>query len=161
MLDKKFLFFCLKIFATIFVLFCLFYNSTINLSRNHELKNHKHFYNIPNIKPSTNRYRNRSFKTLNAVEIKDGFSKTHSLFYSLFGSNWEKYGKTVEEVAKEASANKLYHNWTVRVYHDKYTMNAQYIKNLKKLYHNLELSNVSSLIGFGDMTNINGMVWRF
>ena len=40
-------------------------------------------------------------------------------------------------------------------------MNVQYIKNLTKLYHNLELSNVSSLVGFGDMTNINGMVWRF
>ena len=151
--DKKTFFFCSNIFTIILVLLCLFYNHNIDLSKYHLIN----FYNFSNI----NQNKSRSVETLNAVEVRGGFSKTHVLSYSLFGNNWVRYGRAVEEVAKEASANKLYHNWTVRVYHDKYTMNAQYIKNLTKLYHNLELSNVSSLVGFGDMTNINGMVWRF
>ena len=99
--DKKILFFCFNIFTTMLVLLYLFYNGIINFSNNSTMN----FYKIPDIKPSTNSYGNRSFETLNAVEIRDVFSKAHVLSYSLFGNNWERYGKAVEEVAKEAFAN--------------------------------------------------------
>ncbi|XP_065656604.1 uncharacterized protein LOC136082000 isoform X2 [Hydra vulgaris] len=85
-------------------------------------------------------------------------TKTNVLSYSLFGNNWERYGKNVEHVAKEAANNSLYKKWTIRVYHDKYSISLDNVMNLTERYQNLEFVNVSNLI---DLESINGMVWRF
>ena len=96
---------------------------------------------------------------LNRFKInKSMISRARVLSYSLFGNNWEMYKKAVESVAKEAAEDSLYHNWTVRIYHDNYITKAVELVNLTKLYQNLEFINVSN---FAYMTNINGMVWRF
>ncbi|XP_065656606.1 uncharacterized protein LOC136082004 [Hydra vulgaris] len=84
--------------------------------------------------------------------------KTNVLSYSLFGNNWERYGENVEHVANEAANNSLYKEWTIRVYHDKYSISLENVMNLTKRYQNLEFFNVSN---FADLEGINGMVWRF
>ena len=86
------------------------------------------------------------------------------LSYSVFGSNsWEKYGKNVRKVAESAAKSPFYHNWTVRVYHDLYPVSLQV--NLTKTYSKLEFCDVRSLVlPFSrnlNISNINGMTWRF
>ena len=86
------------------------------------------------------------------------------LSYSVFGNNsWEKYGKNVRKVAESAAKSPFYHNWTVRVYHDLYPVSLQV--NLTKTYSKLEFCDVRSLVlPFSrnlNISNINGMTWRF
>ena len=75
---------------------------------------------------------------LNRFKINNPMiSRAHVLPYSFFGNNWEIYGKTIESVLKEAAEDQLYHNWTVRIYHDKYITKASEFENLTKFYKNI------------------------
>ena len=86
------------------------------------------------------------------------------LSYALYGNNsWEKYGKYVKNAAERAAKSPLYHNWSVRLYHDLYPVELQ--NNLTKTYERLEFCDVRSLVlPFSPDLNIsiiNGMTWRF
>ena len=86
------------------------------------------------------------------------------LSYAAFGSNyWEKYGKNVKKLAGSAAKSSLYYDWTVRVYHDSYPVDLQV--NFTKTYKNLEFCDVRNLVlPFApnlNISNINGMTWRF
>ena len=86
------------------------------------------------------------------------------LSYTVFGKNsWERYGKLIEKVAQDAENSSFYHGWTVRVYHDSYPEELQ-IK-LNKIYKKLEFCYVGSLVlpflSDLNVSNINGMTWRF
>ena len=86
------------------------------------------------------------------------------LSYALFGKNsWQKYGKYVKNAAERAAKSPLYHNWTVRLYHDLYPEDLQ--NNLIKTYKRLEFCDIRSLVlPFSPDMNIsiiNGMTWRF
>ena len=143
--------------TTLFIsLLCFTYYTFLTLS-----KQNKDFYHFRNAFNNSAQFKVNVDSVTKKVRLFNNFSQTHILSYSLFGNNWERYGKHLQDVAKEAAANKLYHNWTVRVYHDKYIMNKHLLKNLTRLYQNLELYNVSNVNGYGDLTNINGMIWRF
>ena len=93
-----------------------------------------------------------------------GIGSEYVLSYALFGNNsWEKYGKNVKKIAESAAKSPFYHNWTVRVYHDSYPVVLQV--NLRKEYIKLEFCDVRSLVlPFSrnlNISNINGMTWRF
>ena len=67
---------------------------------------------------------------LNRFKINNPMiSRARVLSYSLFGNNWEMYRKAVESVANEAAEDSLYHNWTVRIYHDNYITKALELEN--------------------------------
>ena len=67
------------------------------------------------------------------------------LSYALFGKNsCEKYGQYVKNAAESAAKNSLYHNWTVRLYHDLYPVELQ--NDLIKTYNRLKFCDVRSLV---------------
>ena len=67
------------------------------------------------------------------------------LSYALFGKNsWEKFGQYVKNAAESAAKSSLYHNWTVRLYHDLYPVELQ--NNLIKTYNRLEFCDVRSFV---------------
>ena len=93
-----------------------------------------------------------------------GMGSEYILSYTAFGSNyWEKYGKNVKKLAESAAKSSLYHDWTVRVYHDSYPVDLQV--NFTKTYKNLEFCDVRNIVlPFSpnlNISNINGMTWRF
>ena len=83
------------------------------------------------------------------------------LSYSLFGKNWNKYGFAVETLAGSAAQSSFYKNWSIRLYHDGKMINNDLEIALKEKYANLFLYNVGFLPQYGNVSYINGMVWRF
>ena len=83
------------------------------------------------------------------------------LSYSLFGENWDRYGSAVETLARSAAQSSFYKNWSIRLYHDGKMINNDLEIALKEKYANLFLYNVGFLPQYGNVSYINGMVWRF
>ncbi|XP_057295032.1 uncharacterized protein LOC130623556 [Hydractinia symbiolongicarpus] len=93
------------------------------------------------------------------IEIRVNISLV--LSYSIFGKDSaRKWGYLIGMVAKEAKKSNLYHDWTVRIYHDK-SLSKEYIKNHTSKFDNLKFYDVSRTSLYGDITSINGRVWRF
>ena len=69
----------------------------------------------------------------------------------------------IEKVAQDAEKSSFYHGWTVRVYHPSYPEELQ--RKLNKIYKKLEFCHVVSLVlpflPNLNVSNINGMTWRF
>ncbi|XP_057295755.1 uncharacterized protein LOC130624199 [Hydractinia symbiolongicarpus] len=90
-----------------------------------------------------------------------GFNTKLVLSYSIFGKDSaRKWGYLIGMVAKEAKESNLYHDWIVRIYHDK-ALSKEYIKNHTSKFDNLKFFDVSKIPLYGDITSIDGRVWRF
>ena len=50
---------------------------------------------------------------------------------------------------------------TSEFYHDGESLNEDLIKNYTSFYSNLAFYNVNNISYLGDMSNINGMLWRY
>lgn len=85
------------------------------------------------------------------------------LSYSLYGEHqaWEKYGKSIPEVLKQANGSKVYKNWVVRIYHENSYINASVAKSYSNIYQHVQFCNIKNSPYYGDLSRINGMVWRF
>ena len=85
------------------------------------------------------------------------------LSYSLYGENqaWEKYGKSIPEVLKQANGSKVYKNWVVRIYHENSYINASVAKSYSNIYQHVQFCNIKNSPYYGDLSRINGMIWRF
>lgn len=85
------------------------------------------------------------------------------LSYSLYGEHqaWEKYGKSIPEVLKQVNGSKVYKNWVVRIYHENSYINASVAKSYSNIYQHVQFCNIKNSPYYGDLSRINGMVWRF
>ena len=87
---------------------------------------------------------------------------TRILSYSLFGKHsWEKYGKYVTSVAEEAERSVFYKTWRVRIYHDGQSLDKSKCDEMRAYHKNLDFYDVRNISYLGDMSLINGMVWRY
>ena len=85
------------------------------------------------------------------------------LSYSLYGEHqaWEKYGKSIPEVLKQVNGSKVYKNWVVRIYHENSYINTSVAKSYSNIYQHVQFCNIKNSPYYGDLSRINGMVWRF
>lgn len=85
------------------------------------------------------------------------------LSYSLYGEHqaWEKYGKFIPEVLKQVNYSKVYKNWVVRIYHENSYINASVAKRYSNIYQHVQFCNIKNSPNNGDLSRINGMIWRF
>lgn len=85
------------------------------------------------------------------------------LSYSLYGEHqaWEKYGKSIPEILIQVNGSKVYKNWVVRIYHENSYINASVAKSYSNIYQHVQFCNIKNSTYYGDLSRINGMVWRF
>ena len=103
----------------------------------------------------------RVIKSCNDEELTEQLKNV--LSYSLYGEHqaWEKYGKSIPEVLKQVNGSKVYKNWVVRIYHENSYINASVAKSYSNIYQHVQFCNIKNSPYYGDLSRINGMVWRF
>ncbi|XP_065669670.1 uncharacterized protein LOC105845888 [Hydra vulgaris] len=80
------------------------------------------------------------------------------LSYAYYQSARNKtYRNYITDVINEVKSSKLYQNWSVRIYHN---VNDMY-NHIYDEYENLFFCDVRKTPYLGDLSNIDGMMWRF
>lgn len=108
-------------------------------------------------RPCYYNFHNISRQNFNGKKLKKNMVLSYTIFGKDSGARW---GHLIGMVATEAFKSNLYNNWILRIYHDK-TLSEKCIQNYVSNFGNLEFIDVTQTTLYGDISSINGRVWRF